>query len=153
MKISIPHALEHKINPVLADEHLRSLNDTVIVQFEPQPGCSRNYKISDKEINVPLEQKTISDDFVLTGKKPWSISTNFSVPVYLKNDVEQNSKRLRFAISKATKYRIKENTDFKKKVELLERDILNAPSHVFGEHAECKAINYFKCDKNGTPIS
>ncbi|CAH1110687.1 unnamed protein product [Psylliodes chrysocephalus] len=39
---------------------------------------------------------------------------------------------LRFAISKATKYRIKENTDFKKKVELLKRDILN----VFCEHSE-----------------
>ncbi|CAH1109132.1 unnamed protein product [Psylliodes chrysocephalus] len=396
---SIPHALEHKINPVLADEHLRSLNDTVIVQFEPQTGCSRNYETSDKEKKFPLEQKTISDDFVLTGrrivdilflfkqivdekstglfgcditdmevinevrkgfmstftfkckmcgitkqiysedpknfsgttdsidinsaltlgavstgigystfakiaaainmpmiaektyvhyhekvadaiystatqvmeeagreeaelakrlgevdgngipfitvvadgawskrsynvnynassgvgcivgyrtgkllyvkvrnkfcsicdfynrkqkyrninvlktgpklmetkpygpqtaiskiecrnhllryfsslvKKPRSVSTNSSVPVYLRKEVEKNSKRLKFAISKATKYRIEENTDFKKKVELLKRDILNASSHVFGEHAECEAINYFKCDRKGT---
>ncbi|CAH1112700.1 unnamed protein product [Psylliodes chrysocephalus] len=86
----------------------------------------------------------------LPNEKPRSVSTNSSLPVYLRKEVEKNSKRLIFAISKATKYRIEENTDFKKKIVLLKRDILNAPSHVFGEHAECEAINYFKCDRKGT---
>lgn len=56
--------------------------------------------------------------------------------------------RLRTAITKATAYRIKENNSIDEKINLLRGDIINAPSHVFGEHAKCKSINYFKCENN-----
>lgn len=58
------------------------------------------------------------------------------LPVNLRNEVENNAKRSRFDVSKATKCGIKENTDFQSKVKLLKEDILNAPCHVFGEHAK-----------------
>ncbi|XP_074040945.1 uncharacterized protein [Leptinotarsa decemlineata] len=38
------------------------------------------------------------------------------------------------------------------KVKKLKEDILNAPSHVFGEHAKCDEINYFNCNKKGTNV-
>nr|XP_023028737.1 uncharacterized protein LOC111516867 [Leptinotarsa decemlineata] len=86
------------------------------------------------------------------SKRRRSASTNALVPVYLRKEVENNAKRLRFAISKATKYRIEENADFQTKVKQLKEDILNAPSHVFGEHAKCDEINYFNCNKKGINV-
>lgn len=38
-----------------------------------------------------------------------------------------------------------EQVTFEEKIKLLEGDIRNAPSHVFGEHAKCNEIKYFKC--------
>ncbi|KAG5880691.1 hypothetical protein JTB14_024263 [Gonioctena quinquepunctata] len=81
-----------------------------------------------------------------------SASTNALVPVYLGKEVENNAKRLRFAISEETKYRIEENTDFKTKVGQLKEVIPNAPSHVFGEHAKCDEISYFNCHEKGTNV-
>lgn len=49
---------------------------------------------------------------------------------------------------KATQYRISEENNYEQKFQLLTEDILNAPSHVFGEHKKCKDIQYFKCEEN-----
>lgn len=68
------------------------------------------------------------------------------MPLALRKEVLGRVLRLRTAITKATEFRIGEDTSFDKKVELLRGDISNAPSHVYGEHARCKDINYFKCD-------
>lgn len=81
------------------------------------------------------------------AEKRRSPSSNMFVPVILRKELEKNSKRLRFAISKAAKYRIAENTSFDEKIKNLKKDIINAPSHVFGEHLKCQEIKYFKCDK------
>lgn len=68
------------------------------------------------------------------------------VSLALRKEVYSRFMRLRTAITKATSYRIKENTSLDKKVELLRGDIFNAPSHVYGEHAKCQELQYFKCD-------
>lgn len=54
--------------------------------------------------------------------------------------------RLRTAITKAALHRMKEQLSLPEKIKLLEGDIKNAPSHVFGEHAKCKELKYFKCN-------
>lgn len=36
------------------------------------------------------------------------------------------------------------------KIDYLKKDILNSPSHIFGEHAHCKELQYF-CEGNPKP--
>lgn len=57
-------------------------------------------------------------------------------------------RRLRAAITRVTRHRINEERTMEDKIKYLIEDFKNAPSHVFGEHARCKALNYFKCDTN-----
>ncbi|XP_050306062.1 uncharacterized protein LOC126745672 isoform X2 [Anthonomus grandis grandis] len=78
--------------------------------------------------------------------KKRSNSKNVPVPLALRKEVLNRFLRLRSAITKATTHRIAEDTTMDQKIKLLRGDISNAPSHVFGEHARCKEINYFKCD-------
>lgn len=73
----------------------------------------------------------------------------------LRKNIVSKFMRLRSAITKSTIYRIQEDTTLEEKIQLLRKDIYNAPSHVFGEHNLCKSINYFKCggqDTNSVPI-
>ncbi|CAH1183072.1 unnamed protein product [Ceutorhynchus assimilis] len=76
-----------------------------------------------------------------------SNSKNLPVPLALRKEIFSRFMRLRTAITKATTYRIAEQTTMDKKIALLRGDIYNAPSHIFGEHARCKEIQYFKCEK------
>lgn len=57
---------------------------------------------------------------------------------------------LRSVITKATAFRIGENTTFKDKIQLLRNDINNAHSHFFAEHKLCKTLKYFKCEGQDT---
>ncbi|CAH1102119.1 unnamed protein product [Psylliodes chrysocephalus] len=84
-------------------------------------------------------------------KKTKSSSKNCLVPIVLRKELEKNSKRLRICINKAIKHRIAEDIPMVKKIEYLRKDILNVPSHVFGEHAQCKEIKYFKCSETNKP--
>lgn len=79
-----------------------------------------------------------------------SQSKNFPVSRHLRNALENNSCRLRAAITRATRYRIEEQTGMEDKIKLLTIDLINAPSHIFGEHATCNDIKYFNCDKKDT---
>ncbi|XP_050512375.1 uncharacterized protein LOC126888289 [Diabrotica virgifera virgifera] len=86
------------------------------------------------------------------SSKKRSNSQNKPVPITLRKCVLSRFMRLRSAITKATTYRIGENTSLEEKVQLLRNDINNAPSHVFGEHNLCKTIKYFKCEGQDTNI-
>lgn len=64
--------------------------------------------------------------------------------VSMRNAVRQRILRLRYAVTKAVDFRssqkdLPETT----RTEELERDIINGPSHVFGEHKKCKERGYF----------
>lgn len=107
-------------------------NSTVIQKVECRNHLLRNFSRKIREL----------------CKRSRSTSKNKHVPPILKKEVEKNAHRLRIAITKATKHWINENIDHDKKVEFLRRDILNAPSHVFGEHLGCAEIGYFKCERN-----
>ncbi|CAG9773499.1 unnamed protein product [Ceutorhynchus assimilis] len=71
---------------------------------------------------------------------------NIAVPMAIRKEIFSKFMRLRTAITKATAYRISENNTIDEKINLLRGDISNSPSHVFGEHAKCKELNYFKCN-------
>ncbi|CAG9768527.1 unnamed protein product [Ceutorhynchus assimilis] len=71
---------------------------------------------------------------------------NIAVPMATRKEIFSKFMRLRTAITKATAYRISENNTIDEKINLLRGDISNSPSHVFGEHAKCKELNYFKCN-------
>ncbi|XP_046396856.1 uncharacterized protein LOC124163807 [Ischnura elegans] len=58
--------------------------------------------------------------------------------------IAENVLRFRTAVTKAVEFRKSQDIPLPKKTQLLERDILNSPSHIFGEHEKCK-IGYF-CD-------
>lgn len=60
--------------------------------------------------------------------------------------------KLRIAVTEAIKHRKKENVTMEQKIKNLKKDILNGPSHIFGEHKFCLESSYF-CQKehnNGT---
>ncbi|CAG9840582.1 unnamed protein product [Diabrotica balteata] len=79
-------------------------------------------------------------------------STNITEALDSGNSPSTSEMQERSAITKATTYRIGENTSLEEKVQLLRNDINNAPSHVFGEHNLCKTIIYFKCEGQDTNI-
>nr|XP_033323545.1 uncharacterized protein LOC117218921 [Megalopta genalis]XP_033323546.1 uncharacterized protein LOC117218921 [Megalopta genalis]XP_033323547.1 uncharacterized protein LOC117218921 [Megalopta genalis] len=60
--------------------------------------------------------------------------------------VENTILKMRIAVVKATKYRLKENVPLDQKMNNLRKDLMNIPSHVFGEHKECRELGYF-CDR------
>ncbi|KAF2890231.1 hypothetical protein ILUMI_15942, partial [Ignelater luminosus] len=63
----------------------------------------------------------------------------------------KNKMRFRWAITEAIKYRKTEERTLSEKVALLKADILNGPSHIFGEHKNCSS--YFCKDVNTTTSS
>lgn len=67
------------------------------------------------------------------------------VPPYLRKKLEHNILRLRVAIKKAAEKRREEDATLTEKIVQLSKDILNSPSHVFGQHEKCVEIGYF-CD-------
>lgn len=72
--------------------------------------------------------------------------------VYLRKKIGDSILRCRTAITKAAEYRRKEDTSNPEKVNRLRLDILNMPSHVFGEHKSCKERGYF-CELEPQPAS
>lgn len=58
--------------------------------------------------------------------------------------------RLRTAVVKAIAHRKKENGSYHEKAKNLSKDIINSPSHVFGEHLRCADLQYF-CKGTGKP--
>jgi hypothetical protein len=61
--------------------------------------------------------------------------------------LENSTMKFRNAVTKAIEFRKNESTSMTQKIRDLRNDILNIPSHVFGEHKRCAEIGYF-C--NGT---
>ena len=80
---------------------------------------------------------------VATRKR--SSSKNLPVPPYLRKEITKNALRLRISVVKATEYRRNQDISNIDKMELLKEDILNVPSHIFGEHKRCAEIGYFQC--------
>lgn len=63
--------------------------------------------------------------------------------VALRKKLGENILRFRTAAVKAIQYRRKEDRPLHEQVEELRKDILNSPSHIFGEHLACEERNYF----------
>lgn len=55
--------------------------------------------------------------------------------------------RFRAAVTKAIEYRSKQEICMDEKVTKLRLDILNGPSHIFGEHKNCLKSSYFCKEK------
>lgn len=63
--------------------------------------------------------------------------------IWLRKKIGDNLLRCRMAVSKATEHRKQEDIPAHEKIERLRQDILNIPSHVFGEHKQCAELGYF----------
>lgn len=63
--------------------------------------------------------------------------------IYLRKKIGDNILRCRTAVTKAVQFRKTEKTLNPEKVDQLRLDILNIPSHVFGEHRKCVERGYF----------
>ncbi|XP_050306168.1 uncharacterized protein LOC126743213 isoform X2 [Anthonomus grandis grandis] len=81
------------------------------------------------------------------SSKKRSNSTNNPVSPYLRKHILNNIRRMRTAVAMAVTQRNKEDKSFSIKIENLTKDLKNIPSHVFGEHLNCTAIGYFRCEK------
>ncbi|XP_054257576.1 uncharacterized protein LOC129005927 [Macrosteles quadrilineatus] len=66
-------------------------------------------------------------------------------PKPLRDVVKKNILRLRTAVTKAVEHRKTNDSENVNNVSSLMKDIINSPSHVFGEHLKCREIGYF-CD-------
>lgn len=72
--------------------------------------------------------------------------------IVLRKKIGDNLFRCRMAVTKATDHRKGEEGPTSKKIENLRQDILNIPSHVFGEHKSCAKLGYFcKLDSSSAP--
>lgn len=72
--------------------------------------------------------------------------------LYLRKKIGDNLLRSRVAVTKATEHRKAEDLPTSEKVENLRQDILNIPSHIFGEHKGCVERGYFcQLDKSTAP--
>lgn len=63
--------------------------------------------------------------------------------IYWRKKIGDNILRFRTAVTKAVKFRKTEKISNPDKVKQLRQDILNIPSHVFGEHLKCRERGYF----------
>lgn len=87
-----------------------------------------------------------------TRLKTIATSKTAKPSVCLRKKIGSNLLRCRTAISKATEHRKKENVSTEARVENLRQDILNIPSHVFGEHKNCAERGYFcQLDTSSAP--
>lgn len=65
-------------------------------------------------------------------------------PINLRKIVGKNILRLRSAVTKAVQFRKREDIpSFSQKITSLQKDMINSPSHIFGEHLRCKELKYF----------
>ncbi|XP_022911744.2 uncharacterized protein [Onthophagus taurus] len=87
------------------------------------------------------------------SRRKKSLSTNCCVPISIRKHIMTSTQRLCIAIKKATQYRATETNDLADKIKLLKHDILNCPSHIFGEHKDCVAINYFNCSPKDSEVN
>lgn len=68
-------------------------------------------------------------------------------PLEMRNKIKQNILRMRIAVVKAMRHRKSEDVSLHTKNANLRKDVINIPSHTFGEHQNCKNLRYF-CDKD-----
>jgi putative phage-type endonuclease len=74
--------------------------------------------------------------------------------VVLRKKIGDNLLRCRVAVTKATQHRKSEDRPITEKINNLREDILNIPSHVFGEHKRCAERGYFcELDASTAPAS
>lgn len=74
--------------------------------------------------------------------------------VFLRKKIGDNLLRCRVAVSKATEHRKAEDRPITEKIDNLRQDIINIPSHVFGEHKKCAERGYFcEVDASTAPAS
>lgn len=79
-----------------------------------------------------------------TRLKNIAASKTLKSSIVFRKKLGDNILRCRMAVTKATDHRKNETgIDFCKRVENLRQDIINVPSHVFGEHRECSKRGYF----------
>ncbi|KAL4152676.1 hypothetical protein QTP88_000509 [Uroleucon formosanum] len=99
--------------------------DFVIKKIECSNHILRNYVNKLKDISI--KRRT---------------TRGINVPGYIRQAIKDRTLRLRYAITEAVKYRKNhEYISYKHKLLNLKKDIINGPSHVFGDHTNC--LSYF----------
>lgn len=68
-------------------------------------------------------------------------------PLGLRKAIKNNLLRFRAAVTKSIQHRLQEDVPLHDKISNLRSDILNSPSHIFGEHKSCSKIAYFCKEK------
>lgn len=84
-----------------------------------------------------------------TRMKAVACSKTQKSSVLLRKKIGDSILRCRVAVTKAKDYRKTENRLINEKIDCLREDILNIPSHIFGEHKQCKERGYF-CEQDPT---
>lgn len=99
--------------------------DFVIKKIECSNHILRNYVNKLKDISI--KRRT---------------TRGINVPGYIRQAIKDRTLRLRYAITEAVKYRKNhEDISYEHKLLNLKKDIINGPSHVFGDHTNC--LSYF----------
>ncbi|KAL4084111.1 hypothetical protein QTP88_027946 [Uroleucon formosanum] len=99
--------------------------DFVIKKMECSNHILRNYVNKLKDISI--KRRT---------------TRGINVPGYIRQAIKDRTLRLRYAITEAVKYRKNhEDISYEHKLLNLKKDIINGPSHVFGDHTNC--LSYF----------
>ena len=62
--------------------------------------------------------------------------------VQARNLIKTNINKIRERVEEVIDLRIKEAKPWEQKIDELRKDILNVPSHIFGEHKECKELGH-----------
>lgn len=73
------------------------------------------------------------------------------IPGFLRQSIQTRLLRFRYAVTEAVKYnrQIQGNASFETRLIILKSDLENGPSHVFGDHKNCR--QYFcQGPKNGS---
>jgi hypothetical protein len=76
-------------------------------------------------------------------------NTDRATHLKLRKTINSSVMRLRTAVTKAIEYRKKGTDSIEVKAKKLRGDIINGPSHIFGEHRRCNELKYF-CKKTAS---
>lgn len=76
------------------------------------------------------------------------LTRNTNYPIKYRRAVQNNILRLRRSVNGAVKHINAKDKTFEEKVLELKKDLLNAPHHVFGNHASCKPYYCTKLTEN-----
>jgi hypothetical protein len=102
----------------------RPYGPLIVDKIECRNHLLRNYCTKLREISA-------------TTVKDKNIQFEKSVHLKLRKMIKLSVLRLRSAVTKAITYRKSQTGDLKTKIRNLEKDILNGPSHIFGDHRSC----------------
>lgn len=103
--------------------------------------------------NVPIQKIECTNHLLRNyNGKNLHLQKDVSIPLCERKHLTvQRINRLRGAIRAAIRFRKAQNHTITAMIKNLQKDILNSPSHVFGDHMECE--NYYCSDENKDEIN